>query len=46
VFIDVYHSMLDKNGTPLPDIFREDNLHMNAKGYEIWKKLITPYLLK
>jgi len=46
VFIDVYHKMLNPDGTPLPGIFKEDNLHMNARGYAIWKKLIKPYLLK
>ena len=45
-FIDVYHSMLDKNGLPDKSIFIEDELHMNAKGYAIWKKIIQPYLLK
>jgi lysophospholipase L1-like esterase len=46
VFVDVYHKMLDKNGNPMPDIFLEDNLHMNAKGYHIWQKAIQPYLEK
>lgn len=46
VFIDVYHKMLDENGKPMPDIFLEDNLHMNAKGYHIWQKAIEPYLEK
>lgn len=45
-FIDVYHKMLKPDGTPLTDIFIEDNLHMNAKGYTIWQKIIEPYLLK
>jgi len=45
-FIDVYHSMLNKDGTPKKDIFIEDGLHMNAKGYDIWQKIIKPYLLK
>jgi lysophospholipase L1-like esterase len=45
-FVDVYHKMLDKEGKPMPDIFLEDNLHMNAKGYVIWQKAIEPYLLK
>lgn len=45
-FIDVYHSMLNKDGTPKKDIFIEDGLHMNAKGYTIWQKIIKPYLLK
>jgi lysophospholipase L1-like esterase len=46
VFIDVYHLMLDKDGNPLPGIYVEDNLHMNAAGYHIWQKVIEPYLLK
>ena len=46
VFFDVYHHMLKSNGTPMPDIFLVDNLHMNAKGYAIWQKLIAAHLLK
>jgi lysophospholipase L1-like esterase len=45
-FIDVYHKMLSDDGTPMKNIFNEDSLHMNAKGYAIWKKAIEPYLLK
>lgn len=45
-FIDVYHKMLNEDGTPLKDIFGPDNLHMNAKGYAIWQKIIEPFLLK
>lgn len=45
-FIDVYYKMLKKDGTPMDDIFIEDKLHINAKGYAIWQKLIEPYLVK
>jgi lysophospholipase L1-like esterase len=45
-FIDVYHAMLNKDGKPDKSIFQEDELHMNAKGYAIWQKIIQPYLLK
>lgn len=45
-FIDVYHAMLNEHGEPMPDIFLEDKLHMNKKGYAIWQKLIEPHLLK
>ncbi len=45
-FIDVYHNMVDDTGEPLKDIFLEDNLHMNAKGYHIWQKSIQPHLIK
>jgi len=45
-FISVWNSMLDKDGKPIEGIFIEDKLHMNAKGYAIWQKLIEPYLVK
>ena len=45
-FIDVYHEMLGSNGLPLREIYLEDSLHMNPKGYAIWKKAIDPELLK
>ena len=45
-FVDVFHKMLGKDGKPMPGIFLEDSLHMNAKGYAIWQKAIEPYLLK
>lgn len=44
VFIDVYHSMLKPDGSPMTDIFLADNLHMNAKGYAIWQKIFDPVL--
>ena len=45
-FIDVYNKMLNVDGTPKGELFIEDKLHMNAKGYAIWQKSIKPYLLK
>lgn len=38
VFINVWDKMLDENGEPMKDIFIEDKLHMNSKGYAIWLK--------
>ena len=46
LFIDVYHKMLGTDGLPLKDIYLEDSLHMNAKGYTIWQREIKPHLLK
>jgi lysophospholipase L1-like esterase len=45
VFVDVYTPML-ANGKSRPELFVEDMLHMNAKGYSIWEKAIAPYLVK
>ena len=45
-FIDVNQKMLNESGQPIPEIFLNDSLHMNAKGYAIWQKEIQPYLIK
>jgi len=45
-FADVYSKMLDTDGQPMKDIFLSDSLHMNAKGYAIWKPVIEPLLVK
>jgi lysophospholipase L1-like esterase len=46
VFIDVFHAMLTADGKTRPELFVSDMLHMNAKGYQIWKELVEPHLLK
>ena len=43
-FINVYDDMLNGDGSFKSEIYLSDQLHMNAKGYEIWKKILTPYL--
>lgn len=45
-FVDVYHKMLNKDGSIKRDIFINDQLHMNEKGYTIWQKEIEPVLKK
>ena len=44
LFIDVFHPMLGPDGLPIPEIFAADRLHMNAAGYEIWRRTVLPYL--
>jgi lysophospholipase L1-like esterase len=44
-FIDVFTPMLDAQGRPREELFREDRLHMNPAGYELWKQAVAPYLL-
>ncbi|QGY44035.1 G-D-S-L family lipolytic protein [Maribellus comscasis] len=43
-FADVWYPAMDENGDVFQDIFIEDGLHMNKKGYDIWGKVISPYL--
>ena len=45
-YLDVHPVMLASNGEPKPDIFVEDQLHMNAKGYELWKGVVGPILME
>ncbi|WP_439506452.1 GDSL-type esterase/lipase family protein [Sediminibacterium sp.] len=45
-YVDVWTPMLAENGEPMKDLFLKDSLHMNAKGYAIWKKAIEPILKK
>lgn len=44
VFVDVWTAMLDQAGRPRADIFIEDRLHMNRKGYEIWRDRLRKHL--
>ena len=43
-FADVWNIMLDENGNVYTDIFIEDGLHMNKKGYDLWAKVIGEFL--
>ena len=43
-YADVWTPMLDGNGKVLQDIFVEDDLHMNAKGYKIWRTTLESFL--
>ncbi len=45
-YVDVWYPALDDDGMVFTHIFLEDNLHMNAEGYKIWKKVLAPYLVK
>jgi lysophospholipase L1-like esterase len=43
-FIDVWPAMLGPDGQPKAGIYRDDQLHMNAAGYEIWTRIVGDYL--
>ncbi len=36
--------MNDENGNVRKDIFLEDMLHMKPEGYQLWTKVMYPYL--
>lgn len=39
-YIDVWDVMLDRKKRPISKIFIADSLHMNRKGYRLWKQKI------
>jgi lysophospholipase L1-like esterase len=43
-FADVWTPMMAPSGDVFPDLFIEDGLHMNKKGYQIWKKVMDPLM--
>ena len=45
-FIDIATPMLDKDGKPRAELFAKDDLHMNRKGYEVWRDTIRPVLVE
>jgi lysophospholipase L1-like esterase len=43
-FLNVYDSMVDASGNPLPDLFDADGLHLSPKGYALWKHLLLTHI--
>ena len=44
-WIEVYSKMLTSEGKPDSSLYIEDMLHLNEKGYDIWRKEIRKHLL-
>ena len=38
--------MFNEDGTLKEDIFQSDNLHMNRKGYVLWRETLLPVLME
>ncbi len=43
-FVDINTPMAEDKATPGPELFVEDQLHLNAAGYAIWAKVLAPHL--
>ncbi|MEI7488240.1 MAG: GDSL-type esterase/lipase family protein [Chryseobacterium sp.] len=43
-FIDITKAMEDANGNVRKELFVEDMLHMTPEGYQIWTKVMNPYM--
>jgi len=45
-YVNVADKMLNSDGHVKTDIFEKDNLHMNRKGYLIWRDVLKPILIE
>lgn len=45
-YIDVATPMLNPDGSIRDDLFVADELHMNQKGYDIWRDVVAPVLIR
>jgi lysophospholipase L1-like esterase len=43
-YIDIFTPMLGSDGRPRPELFVEDGLHLNPRGYEVWKAVVAPFM--
>ncbi len=39
-YINIWKLMLDAEGKPRQELFLDDGLHLNRKGYEIWREAV------
>lgn len=45
-YLDIASPMLQESGVVKEDLFVDDGLHLNAKGYEVWTNVVRPVLLE
>lgn len=43
-FIDVFSRMVDEAGKPRAELFGADALHLNERGYALWRSVIATHL--
>lgn len=43
-YLDIDTPMIGADGMPKKELFKDDGLHMNEKGYELWTTLLLDYL--
>ena len=45
-FINIYDQMTDEKGYPKSELLELDGLHINKKGYQLWKEIILEQVSK
>lgn len=44
IFLDIDTPMIGENGTPKPELFAIDGLHLSEAGYKLWSDLLRTHL--
>jgi lysophospholipase L1-like esterase len=44
VYADIHWELLGPDGKPRKELFKEDGLHLNERGYTVWSRALRPYL--
>ena len=42
-FVDTWKALTDKAGNARPELFIQDQLHLNEQGYEIWTSIFKDF---
>ena len=45
-YIDVATPMLNPDGSRNHDLYVSDGLHLNQAGYDIWRRVVVPFVMK
>jgi lysophospholipase L1-like esterase len=45
-FLDTWKALTDTQGNPRPELYLQDQLHLNAQGYLVWNQLFAPFFTK
>jgi lysophospholipase L1-like esterase len=43
-YVDTATPMLDETTRPRPELFMDDGLHLNERGYQLWNGILSSYL--
>ncbi len=43
-YVETTSAMLNETNEPNPDLLIDDGLHLNKKGYQIWTRILLPFI--
>jgi lysophospholipase L1-like esterase len=45
-YLDTWKALTDAQGNPRPELYLQDQLHLNTNGYLVWNQLFVPFFAK